>query len=66
MIRFVDIREAETGWRFAWWNTILDKFETHGGQQAWDTWEEFAAFCDAENPKRYRRLCPLWAFEATP
>jgi len=75
MKRFIDLRDAETGWRFAWWCTVKDRFELHSGEMAWDTWEEFAEAFDpdevedrARNPdiERYRALCPEWVFQPVP
>ena len=65
MKRFVDIRDAETGFRFAWWDTVIDEFETHGGNMAWDDWTEFAADYDGDELDRYRSLVPSWAHEVS-
>lgn len=62
MKRFVDVRRAETGWRFAWYCTVKDCFEVHGGQQAWDTFDEFAEMYKGDELERYRGLCPKWVF----
>jgi hypothetical protein len=67
MIRFVDIRCAETGYKFAFWDTVTDKFFCYCDEQAWGTWEEFedAAVHD-EHPAdnalldRFEALCPEW------
>lgn len=66
MKRFIDLRHASiSGCRFAWWDTVLDQFESHDGAMAWDTWDEFEQ--DYEGPpdrlNRYRALCPEWAVE---
>lgn len=66
MKRFVDIRAAQTGWRFAWYCTVRSEFEVHSGQQAWDTFAEFASMYEGDQLERYRRLCPSWAFDEPP
>jgi hypothetical protein len=63
MKRFVDIREAETGWNFAWWDTIEDKFETHGGSMAWTDWKDFEQMYEGDIIQRYKALVPEWVFE---
>lgn len=69
MKRFIDLRGQHTGYRFAWFCTVLDRFETFDGDQAWDTWEEFklSYYSNEINTTigRYRRLCPEWAKEAS-
>ena len=62
MKRFVDIRGSLTGYRFAWYDTITDTFETHSYDMAWDTFDEFADSYEGEEIDRYRGLCPGWAF----
>jgi len=62
MKRFIDIRGQGTGMRFAWYDTVLDRFECHSGEYAWDTWEEFAHDCEGRDISRYLSLCPEWAF----
>ena len=58
---FVDLRGAPiAGVRFAWWDTVRDEFERHGGSMAWDRWEEFESDCMAPMD-RYERLAPNWA-----
>jgi len=63
MKRFIDICSQGTGYRFAWWDTTVDKFEEFQTEQAWDTWEDFANVCQPEELDRYRGLCPSWVFE---
>ena len=74
MKRFVDLRETEAPWRFAFWDTVYDVFETHNGDMAWDTWAQFetclatdaglpAPCWLADELERYRVLCPDWVFE---
>lgn len=41
MIRFVDIRNQGVGSRFAFWDTITDRFVEIEGEQAWDNWDDF-------------------------
>ena len=61
MKRFVDLRGQETGYRFAFWDTVYDRFDTFEAVQAWDTFAEFEQDCTADI-ERYRRLTPEWAF----
>ena len=62
MKRFVDLRRQDTGYRFAWFDTVTNRFERHGGEMAWNTFAEFEkAYVGTERP-RYRGLCPKWAF----
>lgn len=61
MKRFVDLRGSNTGCRFAWWDTVVDRFEMHGDYQAWCSWEEFAFCYESNDLPRYRALTPAWA-----
>lgn len=66
MIRFVDLRAADTGYRFAIWDTVRDRFLEYCGEQAWDTWAECAgvmatAGVSEEYLQRVRGVCPAWA-----
>jgi len=63
MKRFIDLRNQDTGYRFAWFDTVTDKFESFKGEQVWDTWSEFEEVCLPSIRERYKRLCPLWIFE---
>jgi hypothetical protein len=75
MKRFIDLRGQETCSRFAFYCTVRDRFESFAGDQTWDTWDDFegsARLAHAQQEptefssgclKRYRRLCPPWAFE---
>lgn len=64
MKRFVDLRGADTGYRFAFYCTVVDKFETvSDGSQAWDTFDEFAEWYQGDELERFRGLTPAWAFE---
>lgn len=62
MKRFIDLRGQSTGYRFAFWDTIVDRFEIHDGEQAWDTFTEFAEVYRGSELGRYRVLCPTWVF----
>jgi len=67
MIRFIDIRAQGTGYRFAFWDTVKDKFFEFSGCQAWENFDDF--FDDSfkiigvEGIARYKNLCPDWAWE---
>lgn len=71
MIRFVDLRGADIGARFSFWDTVLDEFIEVNGSQAWETLNEFQEDCVAVkeqtgNPKwgalakRCAVLVPGW------
>lgn len=63
MIRFVDTRSAMIGARFAFYDTISDKFMDFGGNQTFDDWAEFEEWQpEGELRERCRCLCPDWAF----
>lgn len=69
MIRFIDLRGQDTGCRFAYWDTVLDKFLNFYGSEAWDLWSEFESDYDDEYDKwhakpleRFRAVTPDWAF----
>jgi hypothetical protein len=68
MKRFVDLRDQDIGWRFAWWDTCVDRFETHSGFQAWDTWDDFVESFEGspDQLERYKGLTSPWAFEPIP
>ncbi len=69
MIRFVDMRSAEIACvRFAFWNTVTDRFVAVDGAQGWDTWTEFFEEWNTSHGclvelDRYKGLTPAWAFE---
>lgn len=64
MKRFVDVRGQGLQGRFAWFDTIYDKFEEHCDQMRWSTFYEFKLVCESpDNIERYKALCPDWAFE---
>jgi len=60
MKRFIDIRGQGTGHCFAWWDTVLDRFEEHSGSWAWNTWGEFVEDYEGDELARYSVLCPPW------
>jgi hypothetical protein len=70
MKRFVDLRQAAIpGYRFAWWDTVVDKFESHGGNMAWETWDEFCEDFQnflGDDIQRYKALAPKWTYEPEP
>lgn len=69
MIRFVDLRGQSTGYRFAFWCTVHDRFVTFAGEQAWDTEDDFIASYQCSAKKfplsqplsRFLNLMPSWA-----
>ena len=67
MIRFIDLRGQDTGYRFGFYNTVTDRFVEACGEYVWDTWEEFQSLCFAhcseDELERYKKLCPKWVFE---
>ena len=66
MKRFVDVRQAEMGsYRFAWWDTVVDSFETHGGNMAWHHWDDFVEDYKGDDLLRYEVLIPEWVLEVT-
>lgn len=64
MKRFVDVSEAIGDGlpRFAFYCTIVDRFEEFSGEMTWESWDDFARGYDGDELDRYRRLCPEWAF----
>ena len=76
MKRFIDLRNnyIDIFYRFAWWDTISDQFETYNDHMAWNTWRDFVMDYKLEfkNTKygkdiydleRYEFLCLSWAFQ---
>ena len=64
MIRFIDIRNQGVGSRFAFWDTITDRFLEIEGEQAWDNWDEFLEVAKGHSLlKRLKDLCPDWVFD---
>jgi hypothetical protein len=65
--RFVDLgtqlSSGDDGPReFAWWDTVVDKFEEHSGYQTWLSWGDFVDDYEGDQLERYRSLCPDWVF----
>lgn len=64
MIRFIDIRGQGTGSRFAFRDTITDRFIEIGCEQAWNNWDEFAEAAEGRSDlDRFKSLCRDWAFD---
>lgn len=65
MIRFVDIRNQGTGYRFAFYCTITGKFIVIDEDQAWDDVSDLKECCaNSAEPidiERLIKLCPDWA-----
>jgi hypothetical protein len=65
VIRFVDLRSADVGFTFAFFDTIPDRFVELDFEQAWNTWTELE---DAWNRctgakqslARFQSLLPSW------
>jgi hypothetical protein len=70
VIRFIDLRRSDTGHRFAFFDTVTDRFVTICGEQAWadagDLWQicRMMGVADAYQ-QRLRRQMPKWAFRAS-
>ena len=60
MKRFIDLGDQilEGGRQFAWFNTVIDCFEEHSGEQVWATWAEFERDFMGTDLPRYHRLFP--------
>lgn len=71
MIRFIDLREQSTGYRFAFWCTTRDRFIQFAGEQAWDTKDEFIESYELDSDftppgwrlSRFVSLMPSWVTE---
>lgn len=68
MIRFIDLRYQGTQARFAFFDTVVDRFETWStGAQSWSTWDEFIEDLLRKAPLSYgarrKALCPSWVFD---
>lgn len=68
-MRFVDLRSAEiAGVRFAFWDTVEDRFVTGINGQAWGTWQEFLddlpTTTHDNTIQRWWRLSPAWIDKA--
>jgi len=68
MIRFIDIRGYGTGYRFSFFDTVIDRYLVFNGSCVWDNLDEFCsdAAIDPELMIRCRRLIPVWAIEDDP
>ena len=58
MKRFIPLSKDDTGYNFAWWDTVIERFETHQGEMAWDDFKDFAEVYEGTELERYRGLCP--------
>ena len=56
MKRLIELDPQDTGCRFAWWDTVKDRFEEHSGMWGWSTWREFEMDYEGTELERYRRL----------
>lgn len=81
MKRFIDLGDQidEGTKEFAWYDTILDRFEEFSGEQTWNCWDSFReAYClhfpiiaqivndkypHIKELERYRRLFPACVME---
>lgn len=64
MIRFIDLRGQDINARFAFFDTITDRFVEVFNEHAWNTFAEFKDDCHSTPMvKRCRKLCPPWAFD---
>jgi len=63
MVRLIDIREQNTGYSFAFFDTVKDKFITLGGNQVWNNRSEFLESGSISDPlfNRCLSLVPDWA-----
>ena len=64
MIRFVDIRGQGIGNRFAFYDTVIDRFLEYAGNHAWESFSDFACDLSDSEPsyplERFRALSPAW------
>ncbi len=71
MIRFVDLRKADiVHGRFAFFDTIPDRFIEMAGEQTWNTFQQFKEDYNNDPFKhdrqktqpleRFKGLCPTW------
>lgn len=69
MKRFIDLTGQLTledhDRAFAWFDTVTDRFETHGDLQTWETWSEFERDYEGSDLERYRRLALPWVYGET-
>ena len=65
MIRFIDICNQGTGERFAFFNTVNNKFFEFDNEQAWTNWNEFEvalineAYHEQMEPNQFGEDCLL-------
>lgn len=45
--------------RFAWYDTVIDKFEIHSGSSTWTHWDEFEEDYQGYDLPRYKLLYPI-------
>ena len=59
----LDLRGQDTGYRFAFWNTVTDRFVSVGQDQAWDDMDDLkeGAMLAGTFINRLEGLCPAWA-----
>ncbi len=66
MIRFIDIRDQGTGYRFCFWDTVHDCHVKVYSEECWNSWKDFEQCLLIVYPKitlnRFRGLCPDWVF----
>ncbi len=65
MIRFIDLRGQGTGYKFAFWDTVVDEFIALGPDEAWDDIYDLTeagrmANYDVIRMVRMVNLCPAW------
>ena len=68
MIRFIDIRNQGTGYRFAFWDTVTNSFLMFDGDQGFENRDDFEDAWLNSNKKalnlnRLKSLCPKWAHD---
>jgi len=63
MIRFIDLRDQDTGYRFAFWDTVTDSFLCRAHEYAWETWADFEGVAEPADRTRLKGLCPDWVFD---
>jgi hypothetical protein len=60
--RFLDIRWQAADYRFCVFDETSGQIETHAGNTAWRTFDEFARDCPTA--EKYQDRAPAWVFEA--
>jgi len=66
MIRFCDLREADiAGGRFAFFDTVTNRFIELEDEQAFETWEDVLDCSKGEEAfvDRLEQLCPVWVYD---